>query len=358
MKVYYINSGYDGCHYVRCLLPMIYNGWWGAKTSLRSPKESTDRMLEGALSADVVVFQRPMQDEMLEAAKLLKQKGKKIVMDNDDTYKSNSGLPKVMANMLERQIDKQISVIDKRLHDFARISDLVTVTTEFLAEEYRPYSSNVIVLPNMVDPADWPKPKRSGSSKVRIGLVGSTTMNDDPKQIVPILRSLGKRDDVQLVMFGIPPVTEANKDILKFFGHEIAFWNTMNIEWQHAVNMADYFQTLNNLELDIMLIPRADNYFNRCKSNVKFLEASMLEIPVIAQGFADGKSPYQVDKEDADHLLIVNTEEDWYIAIDKLVASKSLRRSIGSKAKKYVTRKYNIKKTAHLWAKAYESMFK
>ena len=41
-----------------------------------------------------------------------------------------------------------------------------------------------------------------------------------------------------------------------------------------------------------MLIPRGENYFNRCKSNIKFLEASMCEIPVIAQSFTTNDSPY------------------------------------------------------------------
>ena len=57
--------------------------------------------------------------------------------------------------------------------------------------------------------------------------------------------------------------------------------------------MIDYFDTLNDLELDIMMIPRKDNYFNKCKSNIKFLEASMCEIPVITNYFKD--SPYEKD---------------------------------------------------------------
>ena len=352
MKVYMLPAGYDGCAYVRCLLPQIQNGWWGAMSSLRSGKESNEKMFKGAKEADVIVFQRPMQKEMLEAAILLKQLGKKIVIDNDDTYSPMGGVPRMMAEILERQIDNKLAEVDARFKEFAGIADLVTVTTPFLAEEYKPYNKNVVVLPNMVDPDDWDTPKRNKGDKVRIGIVGSAAMNKDSQVLTPILRRLGRRDDIQLVLFGIPSLLE--KEARKFYGHEIAFWNTMNVEWVPACSVAEYMTKLNDLELDIMLIPREDNYFNRCKSNVKFLEASMCEVPVIAQGFTSGDSPYQ--GKDAPYMRIAVTLDDWEKHINELVADKALRRKMGKEAKKYVLKNYNIHKTAHLWKDEYKKL--
>jgi glycosyltransferase involved in cell wall biosynthesis len=125
----------------------------------------------------------------------------------------------------------------------------------------------------------------------------------------------------------------------------------MNIEWHHAVPLADYMDKLNDLRLDIMLIPREDNYFNRCKSNVKFLEASMCEVPVIAQGFPDGNSPYQgVDEK---QLVICNTIDEWSVAVNALILDKSRRTEMGKSAKKYVLENYNINNNAELWRKEY-----
>lgn len=353
MKVYMIPAGYDGCAFVRCLLPQIHNGWWGTMASLRSGKESNEKMLEGARAADIVVFQRPMQKEMLEAAILLKEMGKKIVFDNDDTYSPLSGVPRLMTEILERQVDGRLQDINTMLKEFSRIADLVTVSTEFLADEYRDFNANVKVLPNMVDPDDWDEPKRTAGNKVRIGIVGSSAMNKDSQVLTPILRELGRRDDIQLVMFGIPALSE--EKVRKFYLHEISYWNTMNVEWQPSVNIADYMSTLNNLELDIMLIPREDNYFNRCKSNLKFLEASMCEIPVIAQGFTDGKSPYQ-GKEDSKYMRIAVTVDDWRKNIEELIVSKEVRREMGKKAREYVLNNYQIKNNAHLWQKEYQKL--
>jgi glycosyltransferase involved in cell wall biosynthesis len=224
-----------------------------------------------------------------------------------------------------------------------------------LADEYRKINKNVLVLKNCVDPDDWPTPKRNEGEKVRIGLVGSVTANGDFDSIRVALTELNKRADVQLVMFGLPP-----KDLPKaqeLYKEEYEFWSQFNIEWQPFVPMADYFDTLNNLRLDMMLIPRKDNYFNRCKSNIKFLEASMLEIPCVMQGFEDGKSPYQFDKVEEQGMGIVVTDNSkWLEAIDKLIANKDLRRAMGKLANKYVLENYDIKTNAINWKNAYENL--
>lgn len=356
MKVYFLSGGYDSCFYVRCMLPLIQNGWWGAKTSMRSPQESIQNQLKGSLAADVVVFQRPMQPAMLEAAKLLKLKGKKIVYDNDDTYRKDSGLPLQMNTMIEESITKKIEEIDGILKEFVSIADLVTTTTGFLAEEYRPLNPNTIVLPNMIDPDDWFPPKRNEGDKVRIGIVGSAVNNQDYAGIIPLLESLSSREDVQLVVFGLPPNAEDTKIVQGYYKTEFDFWHSLNIEWQPFVVQADYARTLNNLKLDIMLIPRADTYFNRCKSNIKFLEAAMCEIPVIAQGFPDGKSPYEVNPRDAEHMVIIKNQEEWAEMVDALIKDKELRRSIGKEAREYVIENYNIKTTASMWRNAYKQL--
>jgi glycosyltransferase involved in cell wall biosynthesis len=105
-----------------------------------------------------------------------------------------------------------------------------------------------------------------------------------------------------------------------------------------------------------MEIPRADNYFNRCKSNLKFLEASMFEIPVVAQAFSTGDSPYQQNPEDSKYMLLADKHEEWIEQIDKLISDKELRREMGRKARKYVEENYNINKQAHKWVDAYKKL--
>jgi len=357
MKAYYVKGSYDSCYYVRSMLPLTYNGWDGFWRTLRTSKKDNKQMFEEAVKSDIIVFHRPIDRKQLEAAKLLQLYGKKVVFDNDDTYMPDSGVPTQMFGAKEDRLRLAIKTFDGVLKEFAAIADLVTVSTEFLAEEYRLFNKNVVVLPNQIDPIDWRKPKRNQGDKVRIGLVGSVASNQDYKQIIKLLDVIKGRDDVQLVLFALPMKSEATKWAVEMFQPEYKFWADYKPEWHHLVQIPDYMTKLNSLELDIMLIPRANNYFNRAKSNIKFLEASMCEIPVIAQGFSDGLSPYQADPEDAKHMIICHNDEDWLRETLALIEDKSKRIEMGKKAHEYVLTKYNIQQNAHRWHDAYKTIY-
>lgn len=357
MKVYFIGNSYDGCYYVRCMLPLVAGGWDGTRTSIRGKLATPEQAFQGALDADVIVFQRPDDVKKVEAAKLLKLKGKKIVFDNDDTYIADSGVSTKMGEIADftENPHQKLEEMNKRLYDFIAEADLVTTTTETLAGEYKKINDNVLVLPNMVDPLDWDEPLHNEGDKVRIGMVGSVVGERDYERISDIIAELGKRDDVQLVILGLPPDDPKYKLMQKVYRKELAFWRKQNVEWHRFVPHADYNEKLNDMRLDIMLIPRHDSYFNRCKSNVKFLEASMCEIPVIAQGFADGKSPYQ-DPDDAKHMIVIEDNAKWAGEIERLIQDKELRRTMGREAREYVLSRYDIYENINLWEEAYENL--
>lgn len=349
MKVYFTLSMQQGCYYVRCMVPMIAAGWDGDQYSFTSSHLDENQMARGVLDADIVVFQRPNDDRALEIAKLLRAQGKKIVMDSDDTYKDIDG----------HKWGRLLRQVDQNLDKFGRFADLITCSTEFLAKEYRELNPNVVVLPNCVDPDVWPDPERNNGDKVRIGIVGSTAYEtNQAPEFAKVLHELDAREDVQLVLLGLPAKTlDRMKVVVPAHKKDYEFWEGFkNLEWTPLVDMKDYFDTLNSLKLDIMLIPRADRYFNRCKSNLKFLEASMLEIPVIAQGFSTKDSPYQQNPEDQKHMVVITQEDNWLPAIELLIKSKEGRRAIGEQAKKYVLENYNIEDKINLWETAYETL--
>jgi len=203
---------------------------------------------------------------------------------------------------------------------------------------------------------DWDEPLRNESKKVRIGMVGSVAFEYDYLHLKDTLRELSKRDDVQIVMFGLgnKQHRKNNLNITKAFQDEYKFWDSIDIEQVPWCLIEDYPTKLNEARLDMMLIPRKDNYFNRCKSNVKFLEAAMCEIPVIAQSFKDG--PY----EELIHLengVKVFDNDNWMDYIDHLINNKELRRSIGRAAKEYTLNNYNIEDRGSEWDSAYKKIY-
>lgn len=350
-KVYFTNSMLEACWYCRSYLPMAAGGWDGDRTSLarnsRTPTAMARHAMEGMRQAEIVVFHRPNDDRAFRVAQQLRAQGKRIVYDNDDTYKSIMGL--------ERTQEKALEYVDKWTDEFIKQADLVTCSTEFLADEYRKLNPNVVVLPNCVDPMDWPEePQRNANGKARIGLVGSVAANQDFEPIKDLLPKLCERDDVEVVMFGLPAKTNAK--VMRMYKAEYAFWDRLKIEWHPFVNVSDYIAKLDSLKLDLMLIPRHDEYFNRCKSNLKFLEASMLGIPVIAQGFPDRKSPYQVDPEDAAHMTIITDNTQWGEAIDAHIRDQETSKAKGQEAREYVLGKYDINKNIGRWEEVYSKL--
>lgn len=358
MRVYYVSSGNFGCYVVRSLLPLVANGWDGDHTSIVALNKTPENKSKAAQAADIVVFHRPDDPKKLELARLLKEQGKKIVFDNDDTYKDgeNGGI-KLNTYFNAERVKRGLQNINRTMDAFAIEADLITVSTEVLAEECRKLNKNVVVLPNYIDPDYFDEPLRNEGEKVRIGITGSIGMSSDLDVLNPIFKHYENDPRVQLVFFSLPANPKDNPMIANAYEDEYNFLDSMKVEWHATVNMDKYYDKLNDLKLDIMVIPRTDNYFNRCKSNLKFLESSMFEIPCVAQGFEDGKSPYQVNPEDSKHMVIVTDNSQWIPEIEKLIENKELRREMGRKAKEYVLENYNIEDHAHKWEEAYQSMY-
>lgn len=354
MRVYYISSGLAGCYLVRCLLPLVANGWDGDQTSITPYNKTPENKSKAAQASDVVVFHRAEDPKKLELARLLKQQGKKIVFDNDDTYKDSTSV-KLNKFITEERVKKGMTSLNKYVDAFILEADLVTCSTEFLAEEYRKLNPNVVVLPNCVDPFYFDEPLKNSSKEIRIGVTGSIGVSSDLDVLAPIINHFENDPRVKIVYFSLP-ANRYDKLVGETYTDEYKFLDSINVEWHPYVDIDKYYDKLNSLKLDMMIIPRADNYFNRCKSNLKFLEASMFEIPCIAQGFADGKSPYQVNTEDQKYMKIVTDNKDWIPEIEKMINDKEGREEMGKKAKEYVLKNYNIEGKAHLWEDAYKSI--
>lgn len=159
-RVMMINSGYDGCCYLRIHLPCIYNGYWTDKPNQREDKISVKDVREQLQGADVVVFHRAEEQEYHNLAKMLKADGKKIVMDNDDTFILDSFHPLAQFTP-DGKFQESINRRQNNINEFIKLCDLTTVTTKTLKEEYSKINPNTVILKNYVDPDDWDEPLRN-----------------------------------------------------------------------------------------------------------------------------------------------------------------------------------------------------
>lgn len=183
-------------------------------------------------------------------------------------------------------------------------ADLVTTTTEHLAQHLRSLGARrVEVLPNCPPPAvPWVDPPHN--AKVRIGYTGWTAHMLDAAfwlDCMAVLREM--RQDFTPVLFGIantsdtdgemffdrckqaiehnPVPNEDFKGALKVFRKA---WLPLKdvLEWRHMVPVDDYWTTLADLKLDIGCAPLLDTPFNRCKSAVKFYDYAVSGAVTIA----------------------------------------------------------------------------
>jgi glycosyltransferase involved in cell wall biosynthesis len=102
-----------------------------------------------------------------------------------------------------------------------------------------------------------------------------------------------------------------------------------------------YLNFLNELRLHIGIIPCANNKFNECKSNLKFLEYSITKTASIASGIY----PYvHTITEDTGILIKNGGSQEWFEAIDRLIQNTDLRDRLSNSAYESIISNYLISK--------------
>lgn len=99
-------------------------------------------------------------------------------------------------------------------------------------------------------------------------------------------------------------------------------------------------------EGDIMVVPLTNDRYNRCKSNIKFLETGSAKIPGVWQRIRQYEEVIN-----GKNGLLAERAEDWYKAIKTLIDDEQLRYKMGEEAFKTVSEKYQMKDHVEDYAK-------
>ena len=87
---------------------------------------------------------------------------------------------------------------------------------------------------------------------------------------------------------------------------------------------------------DINIVPLVDSAFNDAKSTIKYIEASMVEIPSVCAP----REPYVAIIEHGRNGFLAETTAQWQGALERLVMDAELRRQIGAAARRTVEARY------------------
>ncbi len=321
-KITYIVEQYGACAWYRCHTPGMALHERGHDVELgHAPADG--RLAE----TDVYVFQRPSRPASLELIRVANERGGMTVVEMDDDYWNlHPSNPAYGAW-------KDTPAV-KVLEECTRLAQVVTVSTKELAEVIRPVNRNVRVLENVLPTQHWPDAPKpvSREGQVVVGWAGGHAHYPDLQLLSGTVESLLARyENLVVAVAGMEKVPFRPHERLRFF---------------KATKIEEYPQLLSRF--DIGLAPVVDSRFNRCKSDLKFVEYSMIGIPSVASRIAT----YERTVTHGENGFLARNPKDWLKHVSRLIESPELREEVGLRARALAEAR-TIERTVWQWEEAY-----
>ncbi len=314
-----------GCSYIRLLQPLQHPA-----------AENRGRVTFGVQPqpADVLIVERTWgphttlgQVESLVQA--VRREGARLLFTLDDNL-----------------LDLQAIPTDQKMYMrfLARHADGVLVSTPPLAERMRRLNKRVVVLPNQVDERLFPPecPLPLNETPLTIGYMGTPTHDGDLRMVLQALRTVLRRFDgrVQLQLVG----GVADSRLVRLFDGLPVQVLRVPVEDMAYPRFVAWMRA--NLHWDLAIAPLDDTFFNRFKSDLKFLDYSAL-------GFPGVYSRMPVYEGTVRHLetgyLVENTVAAWEEALTWMLEHPEERRRMGQAAWRFVQDERTLQHHAAAW---------
>jgi glycosyltransferase involved in cell wall biosynthesis len=299
----------------------------GHEVLLPPPGEHQDVTLDEDEVAvfDLVAQQRPGGKHGLRDWRRWREHTNLVFEADDNLLEPDpSGLPHLLSDGLRDSITECL-----------RLADLVTCSTEPLAEVFRAHNDRVTVIPNHIH-EDTLRIERPYRDRVTVGWAGGATHLQDLVLVQQPIRDL--YDWRSNVPFDLHLV---GMDYRPLFGGRGRYTT-----WQPDI--WDYYRAV---DFDIALCPLADTPFNRCRTPIKALEMAALGIPVLASDV----DPYRGFVVDGVTGYLCRTPDDWADRLRELIHDPEAREELGAKARQLAA-DHTIQQGWRRWAEVYEGV--
>lgn len=319
-----MTGGDDGCTHYRIALPL-----WGLQNRGHDVMGwRPDIPPLAAAKADVIIGQRVWRTYVSAAWQMLAtEMNKRLVFEIDDdlfhVHPSNARAYNMYSNHL----------VQARLARNAAVAKAVFVSTEPLAEVMRQHNDRVFVLPNCVVQRLIDETTYHCDDTFVVGWAGSGTHALDFGEIAGALHSFQRRHPAALFH-------TIGGNYLQGVG--INKYKVKVTKWK--TNVWDYYKSIN---FDVCVIPLANDVFNHCKSDIKFVEMAALGIPVIASDVG----PYRASIVHGKTGFLASRRGDWSHYLNMLAADPGLRAEISANAKQWA-RTRTIESNTWRWEQA------
>jgi glycosyltransferase involved in cell wall biosynthesis len=265
-------------------------------------------------SVDTIVGCRVAIPDASDMWQHLKDQGKRLVLDLDDDYFHIDP-----TNPAAR--DWTPAMLDRLAHNMS-VADLVTCVTEPLAKVLRNYAPNVRVIPNGL-PAQllgWERDYAAVDRPLSVGWAGTSSTVAELPEAVRALNRISRYPRPGGVQVRIVGISAERAIRLGLRGRGIGA-----LGWVPSVE--EYLKRV--AEWDVWVAPYRDTAFNRAKFATKFLESSILGIPLIASDI----EPYRRLIRHGENGFLVRYEHEWGKYLKQLVDDPGLRQRVGMAAR-------------------------
>jgi len=330
LLVYSVESTWSPCPQIRLIRPFAHlQDDWELVWGIRDGKLQTDAIAE----ADLILLHRFTPGLLpIESLQAIFALGKPVIYESDDLLNDIPHDHPEAAAGASWKAGIEYTV---------KHAKAVVVSTQFLAEKYRPLNPNVHILPNFIeyDMFYRPVPQRRDGN-ITIGLLGSSIQPSNFALVDKALRTLveqyGARLHIYFVGWECPKGWENHpQTTFLSFVHEYVNYAAQLKEWNW----------------DIALIPLASDEYNQCKSYIKWLDYSAAGIASI---FSDVSVYNQVVTHDHTGLLMPNSDQAWLEAITLLIESPEKRHALAQAGQAAVKADYDLREKSALYDQVYD----
>ena len=278
-------------------------------------------------------IQPHMVDELVEK---VHRKGAKLIYWFDDNFLGLEGRKSIPPGFVES------------FRRFLEVSDGFVVSTLVLFKEFSNLRKTVF-LPSALDERIIVRKleKKPDPRKITIGYMGSSTHDEDLRMVLPALREVNALHPGRLRFQFVGALNEEKlkswKDLAQM---PVEILQPSPEESEYQLFMLWFTGTV---RWDFAIAPLMDNWFNRFKSDIKFLDYTAAAAPGIFSSVAPYAATIETRKTG---LVIENSRENWVSAMEELIENNTLRSALIHNAVDHLYEERILSKCAGNWVKA------
>jgi rhamnosyltransferase len=334
-KILWISRGNSAQAWYRCALPAnsLDQDWVGY---VSGPPGLGGVMITGNIVNEPVIedysniiVQLARGEIWISAIKYWQEQGIKVFYEIDDYI---HGVNRIKDHRFRAAFNKKAI---KEYEEAMRACNGIICSTPFLAEQYKKFNNNVHVCHNYIDTSRYNIERIDNGDKVVIGWSGGTGHLQAMKTwFSQVFDSVATYDRVRFVSCGAQYADEISA---------VYPYKAISVPWTTIENYPYVLAAF-----DISIAPAHDSKYFKSKSDLRWLEASAVGIPVIANPIT---YPYVEDEVTG---LLATTGEEFEYQLDRLIADKDLREKLGNNAKEFVNYNRDIRGGCQAWVEIIE----